>query len=856
MKTKLLLILTLLSLTIYSQTSVPDDAFETYLETHDASGNVVTVGDANSLGDGTDGNNLVTTSKIDTLKTLSLSFLGIEKLDGIEDFAALESFTFDGNNVALTDVDLSENLNLKSIIIRSFPNLTNLNITGLTSLEDLTLRGSTIITFLDFTALLGLKKIHIGDFSSLTSFNISNLTSLEEFIFQKSNAMNSLDLSTLTGLKRVYISNNTLLSSVTLKTGTTANIDIVQLLGNTMLTCVEVDAGIPINGLTTWYQQHGPIFNEDCANPATYIPDDNFEAYLEANSMGNGIANDDLVTTSNINTITALDVSNQSISDLTGIEDFIALTELKANTNTISTVNLTENISLEKIYLNNNTLTEINVSKNIGLKQLWVRSNTIKNLDVSSNVALEWLVCSRNNIENLDLSVNTAAGFLELHTNNLKTLNLKNISNTTISYFDAKLNPNLSCIQVDDSAYWTTNFATQIDATSSFSVNCNYPTTNVLDAAFENYLETHDRNGNVVALGHINSMGNAIANDGKVFTHRIETVIKLDIQSPNTIADFTGLKDFRDLEIFGYLFGNVFSTIDFSSNLKMKRITLGLNAALTNVTFGNLPDVEYIQLGSDLVANVDLSGLPKLEEFKSLNGKLTSLNTAANSNLKRLTLANNLITSLDLSTNILLERLNATNNKLTSLNLKNNANNLIQTGFFNIRNNPGLTCIEVSDVAYANANWTAKDTQHSFNTDCSAVWSVMTSSATTTVLLTITGLDANNDGAITVAEAAAFTGDANGELNLSGTGITDVEGLQAFTSILQLDVSGNGITDLSPLTNSTFGLIAKSTGKTKTIRKTTAMALETIVLNDNSFEVLDFNTLTNLKNVDISNNPN
>ena len=25
----------------------------------------------------------------------------------------------------------------------------------------------------------------------------------------------------------------------------------------------------------------------------TYVPDDNFEAYLEANGMGNGIANDD-----------------------------------------------------------------------------------------------------------------------------------------------------------------------------------------------------------------------------------------------------------------------------------------------------------------------------------------------------------------------------------------------------------------------------------------------------------------------------------------------------------------------------------------------------------------------------------
>ena len=39
----------------------------------------------------------------------------------------------------------------------------------------------------------------------------------------------------------------------------------------------------------------------------TYVPDDNFEAYLEVNGMGNGIPNDDSVQTSNINTLTTID---------------------------------------------------------------------------------------------------------------------------------------------------------------------------------------------------------------------------------------------------------------------------------------------------------------------------------------------------------------------------------------------------------------------------------------------------------------------------------------------------------------------------------------------------------------------
>ena len=57
----------------------------------------------------------------------------------------------------------------------------------------------------------------------------------------------------------------------------------------------------------------------------TYVPDSNFEAYLEANGMGNGTIGDQYVTTTNINTVTVLIVTSQNISDLTGIEDFTAI---------------------------------------------------------------------------------------------------------------------------------------------------------------------------------------------------------------------------------------------------------------------------------------------------------------------------------------------------------------------------------------------------------------------------------------------------------------------------------------------------------------------------------------------------
>lgn len=1146
----------------------------------------------------------VLTANISGVTTLTLQYLGITRLDGIEDFTALEEFSFYGNETALTDVDLSSNTNLKTLRINGFTNLTNLNITGLSSLIELSVTTSNMMNSLDFTGVDNLEKLHLQNLTTLASINVTNLISLKEFSTSGLVAITSYDLSTLVALENLLITNNNLLTSVNLKTGITANIFYVQFQGNDLLTCVEVDAGVPIMGMSTWNQNNGAIFNEDCNNPSTYVPDDNFEAFLEANAMGNGVLNDDKVTTANINTVSNLNISNQSISDLTGIQDFTALVELSASSNNLTSVDVSDNVLLENLFLNSNSLITISVAKNLALKQLWLRENNLTDLDVSKNTALEWLVCSKNNIESLDLSLNVNASFLELHTNNLSVLNLKNIANTTISYFDAQLNPSLTCVQVDDAAYWTANFSNQLDGSASFSTDCMYPTTSVPDTAFENYLETHDRDGNVVALGDLASMGNGTANDGEVYTHRINTVTRLSVSNIG-LSLLTGLEGFRDLENFGAFGGNPgLITADFSNNTKLKRITFSLNSNATSITFGNLPDVEYVQLGYNNISNVDISGLPNLEEFKEFDGKINSLDTSGNPNLKILSIigsdvnsldlsantnletlnivssqlinlnlnsnlnlvnldvSNNSITSLDLSKNKKIETLNLSNNQLASLNLKNSFNTLINTVVnplaFNITNNPSLTCVEVDDATYSNANWTSKDAQHvfnttcgsqqitlipdpvfeqilinfnidsdgvvngqvftsdieyvgtlylyctsncsssttpkitdltgiedftslitleagnnsiagslnlsnntnltrirvqnnlitnlilgnnsnlkeiraqgnnisaidvsgnvnleeinldsnslstinlnqntnltklylnnnmlttlditnnnlldnlhinnnqitsidltnklnlssfkaennllsgqidfsnntklvyvhlnnnqlntldlsasvglrlyeirvannslvslnldngysqsggplsfdtrnnlnlkciqvpdvslyqwvtdidphtSFNTDCSTVWSVMTNPATTAALLAVAGLDADNDGEITIAEAAAYTG----TLDLSGSGIADVEGLAAFTGITTLDVSGNGITDLSPLTGSSFNTIAKSTGKTKIVQKTTTMALQTLIASNNNFDVLDISSLSNLTTVDVSNNPN
>ena len=127
----------------------------------------------------------------------------------------------------------------------------------------------------------------------------------------------------------------------------------------------------------------------------TAIPDQNFEQALIDLGYDNVI--DGQVLTSNIDTITVLNVNRISILDLTGIEDFIAL---------------------KKLVCIGNQLTRLDVSKNTALTVLSCWHNQLTSLDVSQNTALTVLNCWHNQLTSLDVSKNTALTFLNFGSNN------------------------------------------------------------------------------------------------------------------------------------------------------------------------------------------------------------------------------------------------------------------------------------------------------------------------------------------------------------------------------------------------------------------------------------------------------
>ena len=223
----------------------------------------------------------------------------------------------------------------------------------------------------------------------------------------------------------------------------------------------------------------------------TMIPDANFEQKLINLGYDNGAINGS-VYTALIDTVTNLNLYGSNISDLTGIEDFTALTYLdcegnqltsfdvsqntaltflNCSTNVITSLDVSQNTALTYLNCSFNELTSLDVSQNTTLTSLDCWENQLTSLDVSGATALTYLDCWENHLTSLDVSNNTALNTLQCSNNNLTTLDVRNGNNTNITWFGAAYNPNLTCINVDDFQYSLFNW-TNIDPLSYFSNNC------------------------------------------------------------------------------------------------------------------------------------------------------------------------------------------------------------------------------------------------------------------------------------------------------------------------------------------------------------------------------------------------
>ncbi|MEL1253973.1 T9SS type A sorting domain-containing protein [Flavobacterium sp. DGU38] len=440
----------------------------------------------------------------------------------------------------------------------------------------------------------------------------------------------------------------------------------------------------------------------------TAIPDPKFEAKLIALKLDD--AADGKVLTSNINTVKSLSISFSSIKDLTGLQDFTALTSLNVGANELTTLDVSKNTALISLFCYNNQLTTLNISNNTALANLQCYNNFLTSLDVSKNTALTTLQCHYNKINSLNISNNSKLTAFYCNDNLLTSINLKNGKNTTLGILNLRNNPFLTCISVDDVAYANTKWANQKDDSTVFVTYDCAATTSISNPLFEDKL---------IALG--------IDTDGKnglVLNSSIETITTLDV-SNSSLTDLTGIEGFKGLTTLN-VSNNSLKSIDLSKNTALTSLNCSNNATLTCIQVANIatakanittsqeakdkfnldckaytliPDAKFeeklISLGLDDVADgrvltskinkikdlnlrssgiVDFTGIQDFTNLTTLNCSYnhyaTTLDVSNNLNLKNLYCTDNDVKTIKLSSSLV--NLELDRNELTSLDVSKN----------------------------------------------------------------------------------------------------------------------------------------------------------------------------------------
>jgi len=284
--------------------------------------------------------------------------------------------------------------------------------------------------------------------NKLTTINVDSLTSLMD-ISCDSNEFISLNFSNNPALTSLTCTDNAL-TGLIVKNGNNNELLTFDATGNPDLLCIEINdvASIGVN----WQKDTTASFSENCHYNETYIPDDAFEQALIDLGYDYSSAGplDDYVPTARINTITTLNIRNNDIIDLTGIQDFVELVSLNCSNNRLTNLDFGNNPKLKFLNCSGNQLANLNVSFNASLINLDVSGNSLTDIDVNMNTILFNLNCSSNQLTSLDITKNINLDEVYGQFNQLFSVNANNGFNLILSKFDLSNNPNLTCILVDD----------------------------------------------------------------------------------------------------------------------------------------------------------------------------------------------------------------------------------------------------------------------------------------------------------------------------------------------------------------------------------------------------------------------
>ena len=501
-----------------------------------------------------DKDNTLSQGELNAVKRINVQSIGITKLKGVEHFTELERLDCRSNHLAvldlkdntklisllcagnqLTNLNLSQNKNLVTLYCEQ-NQLTNLNLSNNAKLENLSCSYNQL-TNLD---LSNNSKVTTFDGSD-QAYDIKVSTSTLKFDLQslpgnfdpsmasgwnvgtvEGNTL-TLDSTKPTTVKYNYkVNNGDKNINVTLKVDygnfVTVSFDknggegsmksevISQGSNYTLPACTfnpptgkefdkwevngtKYDAGasIRVNSNITVKATWKVIINEK------NFPDAKFMNYVK----GFDTNHDDALSQDELNNVTEIDVENNGITSLKGVEHFTKLKELNCRNNKLTELDVKSNKELTDLNCRENQLTELDVKSNTELLRLNCDCNQLTELDVKSNKELILLAFYDNKLTTLDISKNTKLSSLSCSATNLEDLDLSNNTNLKFLYcaqnqlktLDLSKNTNLETL------YCTHNQLTNLDLSKNTKltlINCTHNQLTNLDLSNNSKVTTFD----------------------------------------------------------------------------------------------------------------------------------------------------------------------------------------------------------------------------------------------------------------------------------------------------------------------------------------------------------------------------
>lgn len=480
------------------------------------------------------------------------------------------------------------------------------------------------------------------------------------------------------------------------------------------------------------------FFENTPAPPVTLIPDSNFEQYLIDQGIDTGALLDGQVLTSDIEIVDMVDLTALEISDLTGIEDFIALETLTLEGNpALASIDISALTNLTTLNVKDTGLLFLDVSNNISLINLDVGGLTISSIDLSPLTSLISLSADNTTFANIDISNNllleifsaSDAGLFDINLNNNAALTELNLSDNSLVNIDVTDNVNLQILNVSSNSLETLDIVQNANLTSIFASNNN------LELAFmangnnavitgENFDLTNNPNLTCIAVDDANFADTNWPNKDADATYSENCLAVWTVYTTDTIFDEAIINSGADTNNDGEI--SYQEAQEYTDNINFSG--LGINDVTGLEAFTN---ANIVDLSDNLIEDINTYLLSDsfIIELEFPTGRVNhDAVRRPKIRVKSLNVSNNNLREVDMSNKEGMESLNVSGNDLESLTLApgtalttRSTDNLT---FMDARMNANLGCIQVNDVASAQgqASWFL-DPGASYSTDCESALS-------------------------------------------------------------------------------------------------------------------------------------